>query len=245
MDDVRSVLSKAVDWRFIEVNPLAGVKKLKVDNKGSVRFLTDDERSRLMIALDQREQRLRTSRDRANAWRVKRQYPPLPSLGAQPYADHLKPMILVSLHTGMRQGELFELRWDDVDLKRSNIEVRGENAKNLQTRHIQMNSVCLKVLTDWRSQSGKATGLVFPGKDGERFDNVKFAWKAVLAKAGIEKFRWHDLRHTFASWLVMKGVDLNTVRELMGHADYQMTLRYSHLAPEHKANAVARLVDSP
>ncbi len=74
---------------------------------------------------------------------------------------------------------------------------------------------------------------------------MRSSWEEVLKAAKIIKFRWHDMRHTFASLLVMKGVDLNTVRELLGHSDYQMTLRYAHLAPEHKAAAVAKLVAEP
>jgi integrase len=85
------------------------------------------------------------------------------------------------------------------------------------------------------------TGYVFPGAEGERLIDVKTAWKSLLRVAGVTGFRFHDLRHTFASRLVMAGVDLNTVRELLGHADLKMTLRYAHLAPEHKAAAVAKL----
>jgi integrase len=70
---------------------------------------------------------------------------------------------------------------------------------------------------------------------------VDKSWQAVLKAAKIERFRWHDLRHHFASRLVQRGVDLNTVRELLGHVDISMTLRYSHLAPEQKAAAVAKL----
>jgi integrase len=81
-----------------------------------------------------------------------------------------------------------------------------------------------------------------PSYKDTSFYSIKKAWSGALRKANIENFRWHDLRHHLASRLVMASVDLNTVRELLGHADIQMTLRYAHLAAEHKAEAVARLV---
>lgn len=242
LDDVRGVLSKAKEWGFIEDNPLAGMKKVKTDRVGVVRFLTAEEEERLFEQLNVREKRLRDERDSANEWRKIREYPLFPTLHNQAFADHLMPMVIVSLNTGMRQGELFDLEWSDVDLSFKRISIRGENAKSGQTRHIPLNARALKALSDWRDQCPDDVDLVFPGRNGERFDTVKTAWKNVMKDAKVSRFRWHDMRHTFASRLVMKGVDLNTVRELMGHADYQMTLRYAHLAPEHKADAVAKLV---
>ena len=91
---------------------------------------------------------------------------------------------------------------------------------------------------------GQHKGLVFSNSNGGLFNNVKKAWSGILADAEIQNFRWHDMRHHFASKLVMVVVDLNTVRELLGHADIKMTLRYAHLAPEHKAKAVAKLVEA-
>lgn len=99
----------------------------------------------------------------------------------------------------------------------------------------------MQVLKAWYQQTAK-NNYVFPSKNGEPFDNVKKAWIAILKNADIKNFRWHDLRHHFASRLVMVGVDLNTVRELLGHSDMSMTLRYAHLATEHKAYAVVKLV---
>jgi site-specific recombinase XerD len=81
--------------------------------------------------------------------------------------------------------------------------------------------------------------FLFPSINGEKlFDMPKKPWLAALKEADITGFRWHDMRHHFASRLVMAGIDLNTVRELLGHSDLKMTLRYAHLAPEHKAAAV-------
>lgn len=119
--------------------------------------------------------------------------------------------------------------------------IEGAYAKSGKTRHIPLNTEALRTLKTWRHQTPHSAS-VFPSKDGNPFNNVKKAWAGILTRAEIKNFRWHDMRHHFASKLVMAGVDLNTVRELLGHSDMAMTLRYAHLAPEHKANAVEKLV---
>jgi len=241
INDIKSSFGKATLWLKGFVNPIADVKRLKTDSNKKVRFLSTIEEQHLRVALDDREERLRRERDSANAWRQGRGYELLPDVRSATFADYLKPMVLISLNTGMRQGEVFELTWREVDIDRREITVEGAKAKSGQTRHIPLNDEAVAVLADWKAQSDGAA-LVFPGKDGRPFDNVRKSWDAVLVAAGIEDFRWHDMRHTFASKLVMAGVDLNTVRELLGHSDIKMTLRYAHLAPEHKAAAVAKLM---
>jgi integrase len=251
LDDLRAALGKAVEWKVIEAHPLAGVKRSKVDDNAIVRYLDDAEEKRLRAALDTREERIRAERDRANAWRAERGYPTMPDLRRVAFADYLKPMVLLSINTGIRRGELFNLEWADVKFQAERVggrvvpphlTVRGQSAKSRKIRHVPLNTEALAVLQGWREQRPEPEGLVFPGRNGERLDNVRKGWLGVLADAGINAFRWHDQRHHFASRLVMAGVDLNTVRELLGHADYKMVLRYAHLSPEHKAAAVAKLV---
>ncbi|MDT4864705.1 Tyrosine recombinase XerC [compost metagenome] len=188
--------------------------------------------------MDDRQEATRADRDSANQWRTERKKELLPDLREVLFVDHLKPLVLLSLNTGMRRGEVFNLTWADVDLTNKLVTVEGEGAKSGQTRHIPLNKEALETLKGWRKQHSKEVGFVFPGKKGERLDNVKKSWEGLLKLANVTGFRWHDLRHTFASKLVMAGVPLNTVRELLGHSDIAMTLRYAHLAPDSKAAAV-------
>jgi integrase len=242
LEALKSALNRAVEWKVISQNPLADVKRMHTDASAKVRFLSKAEETKLREALEARETEMRAARSRANEWRKTRGYELRPTLPA--YGDHLTPMVLVSINTGLIQGELFNLHWSNVDLKTKLLTVEGSGAKSGQTRHVPLNAEAHSALKQWKEQQQNARGLVFPGKDGNPFTNVKRAWQALLLAAEVRNFRWHDLRHTFASKLVMAGVDLNTVRELLGHSDIKMTLRYAHLAPEHKADAVARLVHS-
>jgi integrase len=153
---------------------------------------------------------------------------------------YLKCMTLISLNTGIRRGALFSLLWTDVDLDKKILTLRGEDAKNSKTNYVPLNDAALAAFREWRKTSKGE--LAFPSpRSGNRLTGCRHSWKSLMKAANIENFRWHDMRHDFASRLVMKGVDLNTVRELLGHSDIKMTLRYAHLAPEVKAKAVAAL----
>ncbi|GHV35518.1 integrase [Synergistales bacterium] len=150
---------------------------------------------------------------------------------------YLKVMVVLSLNTGVRRGSLFALEWRDVDFDNRVLTLRASSSKSGKGYFVPLNDAAAEVLSGWRG--GATDGLVFPSPvSGTVLNSVKQSWATLLKDAGIEKFRWHDMRHDFASRLVMRGVDLNTVRELLGHSDLKMTLRYAHLAPQVKRSAV-------
>lgn len=237
MGTISGVFSRAAEWGLIAEHPLERLKQLKVDSKGQVRYLSPDEAKRLRGALDARQEQMRAERDSANKWRQERDRQPLEDLRAVTFTDHLKPMILLALNTGVRRGELFSLKWSDVNFTAKTITVVGATAKTSETRHIPTNKESLATLQEWQKQ-GDGVGYVFAGQGGGRMEDVKSAWLKLLERAQIQGFRWHDMRHDFASRLVTAGVPLNTVRDLLGHSDIKMTLRYAHLAPGTKAAAV-------
>jgi integrase len=145
----------------------------------------------------------------------------------------VKAFTITALNTGCRRAELWKLTWADVDLKGKLMTIHGKGAKSGQTRHIPLNATAVATLKAWR---GDAVPMGHLPVFGER--EFKKSWVTLMRRADIEKFRFHDCRHHFASKLVMAGVPLNTVRELLGHADLKMTLRYSHLAPDNLREAV-------
>jgi integrase len=235
---IKASFNRAVDWGILPHNPLSKVKKARVDDCLKVRFLSEGEEGRLRRAIEEREERRRVERESANRWRTERGYVVLPDLRDVVFTDHVKPLILLSLNTGCRRGELFDLTWSNVNLDRRILTVTGATAKSRRTRHIPLNREATSTLLNWRAQCDDLSGLVFMNEQGQRFDRVNSSWRRLLKAAQIEDFRWHDMRHHFASRLAMGGVDLNTIRELLGHSDYAMTLRYAHLAPEFKLKAV-------
>jgi integrase len=229
---LRAALAHAVRHGFLAAHPMREVKRRKFDN-ARVRFLSADEEKRLREVLAKRDATMRAKRASANEWRAGRSRELLPALPDNGFGDHITPLLLVALNTGLRRGELTSLLWTDVDLDKANLTVRAAAAKGGKRRDVPLNDEALDVLKRWKKQC--KTIRVF------EFADPKTAIARVLDKAKITDFSLHDCRHTFASKLVMAGVDLNTVRELLGHADLKMTLRYSHLAPKHKAAAVALL----
>jgi integrase len=151
-------------------------------------------------------------------------------------APHLKPMVVTALNAGMRRGEIFGLTWDRVDREHGFILL--DTSKNGEGREIPINATLRAQLEELALNNVDGHRFVFHEKDGKPYDSVKRSFKTACDGAKIKDFHFHDLRHTFASQLVMAGVDITTVKELLGNKDIKMTLRYAHLAPSHKIKAL-------
>lgn len=148
---------------------------------------------------------------------------------------HLRPIVITALNTGMRKREILYLKWSNVDLVNGFILLT--NTKNGERREIPINDTLRFTLNNIIRRIG--VPYVFYDKStGKPFNDVKKSFSTALERAKIQDFKFHDLRHVFASNLVMAGVDLMTVKELLGHKTLTMTLRYAHLAPGHKKEAV-------
>jgi len=152
-------------------------------------------------------------------------------------ADHVRSIVITALNTGMRKSEILNLCWREVDLKNRKITVI--NAKNNETRVIPINKTLYgELLTLSKKPKGE---YVFSNRCGSPFGDIKKGFSVALERAGIEDFRFHDLRHTFGSHLVMQGVNIKTVQQILGHKDIKMTMRYSHLSPEYVHDAMEKL----
>lgn len=154
-------------------------------------------------------------------------------------SEDRKPIVTTALHTGMRKGELLNLEWADVDLDQRLICVK--NTKSNRKRYIPMNDVLVETLKALPKDEEAVYVFANP-KTGDVYGDIKKSWATTMRRAKIENFRFHDLRHSFASRLVQAGVPIIVVKELLGHRDITTTMRYAHLAPTDMRQAVDHLV---
>jgi integrase len=237
--ELKAALNRAMKWGYAPSNPAKGVT-LKVDQHYRVRYLSDTERRNLLKALKERDDKKRINRESGNRFRRERSYDLKPAI--ESYSDYLTPMVWLAMQTGMRRSEVFSLTWENVRLKGTpQLTVLAAHAKSGKTRHIPLNKTAVDVLQVWGGQNTQS-GLVFPKPGGTPLKSIKTAWGKLVKDAKITDFRFHDLRHDFASRLVMNGVDLYRVKELLGHGSIEITQRYAHLAPHTLAEAVEALV---
>jgi len=150
--------------------------------------------------------------------------------------EYFRPVMVVALYTGMRRNEILNLRWKDIDFSNGIIHV--EITKNGKRRDVPMSETVKAELEKLKEKTN--TDWVFTQKDckDKPLRDIRKPFNKALKRAGIVNFRFHDCRHTTASHLVMKGVDLRTVQDILGHSDLRMVLRYSHLSPLHREKAM-------
>jgi len=219
MKRLRHMMNKAIEWGYLRENPCKGIKNLK-EPPGRIRYITPEELGSLLKACE-------PASLLENPHNEKRTFSKL-------LCVFLKPIVLTALHTGLRRGEILSLRWKDIDFKERKILV--ETTKNNERKAPPIDDTLYSVLKSLPVHLG--TDLVFPGITGIQ---LTMAFRRACKRAGIKDFRFHDLRHSFASYLTMAGENLRTVQTLLGHKDLRMTMRYSHLSPEHLKEAVSKL----
>jgi integrase len=197
-------------------NPVRRVKFFNEDNS-RLRYLTEDEYERLLQAARQIET-----------------------------SPQLAEKIILSVHTGLRRRSLFHLQWDQIDFL--NRVVRIPRTKSGRPHALPLNVTALTTLQALFNARVPDCPFVFAHangrKTGQPVQDVKNAFHTALETAGIKDFTWHDLRHTFASWLMMKGASLRAVAELLGHRGLRMVMRYAHLSAAYLSSEVG-LLDAP
>ena len=208
---LRMLFRLAIQWGYAKDNPTDGVSKLRIPFKNAPRFLSEEECKKLLKASDE--------------W--------------------LYSIFFTFLNTGMRKSELENLEWSDVDFNRRKIKitVKDDWSPKTNEREIPINDDLLEVLKKQKS-SANGSPYVFPDEEGGKIykNRLRKRLMALTLQLGFgEVTQIHALRHTFASHLVMKGVDLATVKKLMGHSDIDTTMIYSHLTEKHVDSAVEKL----
>ncbi|MFC1868057.1 tyrosine-type recombinase/integrase [Thermodesulfobacteriota bacterium] len=221
MGVLRHIFRKAVEWEMMEESPFDRGKSLQLkENNMRLKFLTEEQIQSL--------------------------------IGECP--KHLKRIVQCALNTGMRRGEILSLKWSQIQ----NGFIYLQKTKTNESRQIPINDELTEMFKDIRKEKEFKLEYVFTYAKGEHnlkgkepvrkrkriapvaeaVANVTRAFKSALERAGIEDFKFHDLRHTFASHMVMRGASLKEVQEILGHKTMTMTLRYAHLSQEHKKKAV-------
>lgn len=207
------------EWGWLEDSPMRKVKKPK-EPRGRIRFLSEDEMIDGILVEGERSRLLKASKKSSN-----------------PY---LYPVVVLALSTGMRQGEIMGLTWSAVNFKLRRITLY--ETKNGEIRVVPIAGHALDLLKEHAKIRLIDTDLLFPGKvKRDKPQDLRAPWITALKKAEIEDFRFHDLRHSAASYLAMNGASLAEIAETLGHKTLQMVKRYSHLSEAHTAKVISKL----
>jgi integrase len=201
------------EWNLIERQPVLEVKT-QPEPLGRARFLTDRERRQLFFQCKKSE------------W------------------PQLYFLVLLAVSTGARRGELIGIKWRDITLSARAPEIYIRESKNGDCRFLPLFGQALTIARELKRRHPSENAYVFPTRDGgdEPYRAFDHHWRRAVDDAGIEDFRFHDLRHTCASYLAADGASLVEIADVLGHRNLRMTLRYVHLAAAHKRTRLATMV---
>ena len=209
---IKGMYNRAIEWgMFFGMNPTKGIKPLPENNE-RCRWLTEEEQERLLSFC----------------------------------TGHTRLIVLIALQAGLRWGEIVTLKWRQsqlsnyVDFNTGNIVIHSSATKTEKSRHIPMTKVLRLALRDVPKNSNHDYLIVNP-ETKKPLHNIRKSFATALKKAGIDDFKFHDLRHTFASTLLRKGVPLHIVQKLLGHTTPKMTQRYAHLALSDLREAIEKI----
>lgn len=196
------------EWEWTNDNPVRKVKKVK-ESSGVVRYLSDEERKRLLSICKE--------------------------------LDHtLYILVVTALSTGARRGELINAKWQDLDFKKETLVIY--ETKNREIKLLPIKGLTLELLKEAYNQKPKDIDYIFPSIKGlNKPKDIEAIWRKALKQAEIEDFRFHDLRHSAASYLAMNGASLAEIAEVLGHKTLAMVKRYAHLSEAHTASVVERM----
>lgn len=198
-------------WNYLDRVPEIELPKAP---KGRTRFLSEDEIGKLLAAC------------------------------AQSRNQFLTAIVTLAINTGMRKSEIMGLTWERIDLDKDlgfNARIRLYDTKNGEPRGVPLNKAAIAALSGLEPKPEQRTGSVFKRRDGSEWGQIRTAFEKAVERAGLSDFRFHDLRHTAASHLAMRGRPLREIQEVLGHKSFSMTLRYAHLSPRHLRTAVESL----
>ncbi len=221
MSCLRHIFSKAIEWEMVERSPFNKGKSLILkENNMRLRYLNEEEIDGLLDACSTKIIEFPNNKKRVKRMSRKDEH-------------YLKDIVETGLNTGMRKGEILSLKWDQI----RNGFIYLTKTKTNEARQIPVNETLEAVFANIRKRSQLKCQHVFTFQ-GKEVHDIKNSFNAAVKRAGLEDFHFHDLRHTFASQLIMRGGSLKEVQELLGHKTMTMTLRYAHLSQEHIRGAV-------
>ena len=200
------LFGKAVEWEMVDESPFRKMRGLFFkENNKRTRFLAEEEIKKLLEV----------------------DYDGLPS--------YFKPIVAMAIYTGLRKGEILNLKWKDVDLEHGMIYVRQNKQNRLQVKMVNDDLMNILMKLPVKGE------YLFHDEEGKPIKDVKRSFQTALRRAGIEDFRFHDLRHTSCSYLMMRGAPLQAVQDHAGHSSIKMTMRYSHLSPQFQRGSIQLL----